>query len=295
MTTSKAGGFGQEFYGDPMGGGGPLHVIRARAIGSHVVRIVFNETPLNRSAAGKHDFQNPSNYTISVVEGTITSPSVGSVGSMVVVGVDKALITGPVIAVSAGEERGADVHTDKPFVLGMRYRIQAANIQSRIGGILGAPTSAEFQGIYQRTKVSLRAGGRMQTSGAFTGLIDIKSVVGTGTFDVDDSGDLAPESDSISSLRKRLFRRLVTPRGAFAWLPNYGCGLVIKDTASIGNLHQLKQDITEQFGREPEVQQADVTLRLDPLGILYVMSSISTVKGAIVGFTARRDLNGIVT
>jgi hypothetical protein len=115
----------------------------------------------------------------------------------------------------------------------------------------------------------------------------------TGLWVFDDSGDLAPH-DGIDSLRKRIFRRLTTVRGAFSFLPDYGVGLVLKEPAGSSQLSALKDDITRQVGREPEVEATSVSLSLNPNGILTVSIAARTKQGAVVDVQARRLEGGAV-
>lgn len=359
MAAFKPGGYGHEAYGDPMSGGGPLHVVRARAVKSHVVRVAFNEEPLHRSFSGRFDALNPANYAISLVSGQVVDPFFGLAGFVQAIGVDRdpilppaagvnlapfVSITGasnatPVVVTTAtahgmatgdrvhvegvlgntgtnGDfkitfvsattfaldgsvgngvyvassgrafpafERGFDVHTDKALVIGVTYRITASNVKSKFGGVLGAPFAADFPGILPRPSVRpLRQP---------VGFRDIRNDVASGAFVVDDSGDLAVE-DGLASLRKRIFRRLTTSKNAFSFLPGYGVGLRIKELASVGQLAGLKSDITQQIGREPEVQSVDSTLSLRAEGVLTVTLRVQTKAGAVVDLQMARTSDG---
>lgn len=279
------GGYGREPFGDPFGSGGPLHVLRARAIKSQVVRVVFNEEPLHQSPAGRVDALNPANYLFSAVEGEIFDAAVGTVGTMIATGVDEAVKRFPGVGFFNQGEFGVDVHVDKPLIIGMTYKVKVVNVVSRMSGILTAPNEGSFVGILKSFKIRPLRQAR--------DLIDLKNPITLGNYVVDDSGDLAVEG-GIESLRKRIFRRLTTTKGAFAFLPNYGIGLKLKELASAGELQSLKADIAQQVTREPEVQSVDVSLSLNPLGVLTVRLNVRLRAGAPLEVSMTRLADGTV-
>lgn len=278
MATSKIGGFGFEAYGDPFGLGGPLHVVRARALAGQVVRVTFDEEPLHRSQAAEDDGLNPANYLLTIVSGSGTAP--------VAVGVDDALVTGPAIAVQgSSDERALDVHVDRPMSFELIYRVTARNIKSKIGGPLGFPYAADFRGtVVQRI---------VQPPNPFRGRVDFASDPITGGYFVDDSGDVASESD-VAGYKKRVFRRLLTPKGAFTVLPDYGLGLELKKPMSQPRLSAYKLDMVQQIKQEPET--ASVTPNLSLIGgkVLLAQIKIKTKKGAFVELGFRASEDGVV-
>ncbi len=82
-----------------------------------------------------------------------------------------------------------------------------------------------------------------------------------GTFGVDDTGDYAHDEGN-ESLRKRVTRRLMTRKGAFAHLPGYGVGIPdkVKRLGTAEVLTQLKVDAELQIAEEPDVSQVRVVI-----------------------------------
>lgn len=267
--TARPGGYGRELYGDPFGGGGPLTVVRARAIGSQLIRVTFSEEPIHVTASGQFDALNAANYLLSADAGQATNP--------VAVGVNAQMITGPALGVGNGsgagvtDERGFDVHVDRALVLGITYRIAAHAIMSRTGGTLGAPYSASLSGVVRLvvTKPPPRK----------VDLIDLKNDPFAGGFVIDDSGDISPESNQ-TGLRKRMLRRAYTPKNAFAHLPGYGAGVALKQNFSPVNLQTIKVDLRAQIKREPEVLDADVRITQQG-GVTTIMMIAQTRRGAV--------------
>jgi len=275
--STRPGGYGQEAYGDPLGGGGPLHVVRARALKGQVVRVVYDEEPVHKSAAGFEDALNPENYVFSIVSGQAVTPQA--------VGVDLLMVQGPAAGpVLAGDERAFDVHTDRELVVGVRYRVTVVSVRSKFGGMLGFPVAADFSGIVPLP--------RTLPPPRLLDLVDFASdPFGQEGFKIDTGGDVAIQG-GFEGLRKRIFRRLVTPKNAFAFLPGYGVGLRLNQPQSVRVLQSLQIDIKQQVEEEPEVQAATVALRQDPQGILFITLRAKTKQGAFVDTNVSSSPNG---
>lgn len=272
---SSAGGLGAVAAGDLFGSGGPIAIVRARAAGSHVVRVVYSEEPLHRSPAGKYDALNPGNYSIEA--------EVGSAPNVMVVGIGSTMRVPPAPGVVGVDERGFDLHTDRALVVDVLYRVTVVRVRAKPGGELGTPYSATFHGM-----VMLNTVNRPRNP---VPLFDWQNSFDRGTWVVDDSGDLAPE-DERASVRKRIFRRLVTPKGSFRFLPGYGVGLSLKGPMLPRDLQPLQAEIVRQIKLEPEVQDVSVSLELDPLGLLTVSLAVRTISGLTVPMQVQRDAEG---
>lgn len=86
-----------------------------------------------------------------------------------------------------------------------------------------------------------------------------------GTFRVDAQGDYAFD-EGIETLRKRVIRRLITAKGGFAHLPNYGVGIPTlgKRLAVAANLATVAADAEAQIASEPDVADVGVRAIIDP-------------------------------
>jgi len=263
--TAEDGGLGRDPLGDPLGGGGPLHVVRARAIEGQTVRVVFDEEPLHQGAAGLNDALNPSNYSLSIIDGVGAIP--------LAVGVKPQLVPGPAAAVG-GNEWGVDVQTDRQLIIGLTYQIAVGlNVQAKAGDTVAAPGTAPFVGI-----VKLADTGILAVRASFA---DFDNPPARGSWFVDDSGDITV-AGGIASLQKRIIRRLTTPKGAFKFLPSYGLALQLKETASLAQVAALKLDATQQLRQEPEVAAAAVTATIAGNNVLTIQATVRTKVGAVV-------------
>lgn len=274
-TTTKFGGFGFESFGDPLGLGGPLSVLRARAMEGQTVRIAFTEEPIHQSAAGPNDALNPANYVITILAGAGTQP--------LPVGVKTTMVVGPVAGVGASPEVGFDVQTDRPLASALVYRITARNINSNVGGSLGAPYYADFRGIVDVPR----------TATVQIGLVDLDINPVSGAYVVDSSGDLALAT-AFPSFKKRIFRRLQTAKNAFAWLPGYGIDVNLKAPMGSARLLALKADIQQQIEQEPETGSASVGAKLLADNVVQLIIQVKTKTGAFVELGAQVNSHGAI-
>lgn len=101
-----------------------------------------------------------------------------------------------------------------------------------------------------------------QTAGAARASLPRPSAAfSLGTFGIDDTGDYAHDEGN-ESLKKRVIRRLVTRKNAFAHLPGYGVGVpdAVKKLATQETLSSLKVDAELQIAEEPDVAQVRVVI-----------------------------------
>lgn len=283
--AQRFGGFGSEPFGDPSGSGGPLAVLRARAIKGQLVRVTFNEEPLHQSPAGKNDALNPANYFFTCTSGELYEAAVGTAPTVLPTLVDASPIQGPGIGLTDSTEWAVDVHTDKPLVVGLTYSVTVVNVLAKLGGTLASPASAEFPGIVRNTVATKPRNNN--------DLVDIGSDLITGHFLTDDSGDLSPQG-GVDGLRKRIFRRLTTNKGAFPWMSDYGVGLRLKEPGSLAQMQLLKTDVVQQIGREPDVASVEAYLSLDQSGILTLQINAIRKGGTPITLTTRRLADGTV-
>lgn len=280
----KSAGYGREAYGDPFGGGGPISVVRALAVAGQVVRVTFSEEPLHRTPAGARDALNVANYVFSVVDGQATAPAA--------VGVSRDLVVGPAYGVGngtdAGDERALDVHVDRQLVVGIRYRVFVKNVDSLVGGEIGAPYTADFSGV-----TLLQETQRPQRRQDLTDFLSVQ-----GHWVIDDGGDVVPEPPQVDApdvgIRKRVLRRLGTSRGAFSFLSGYGLRIPLKGVATTAKMSELRDEAGPQLRREPEAQDVSVSVSVSGLGVTTVDARIKTRKTGVVPVKLAVDQAGQV-
>lgn len=283
MTVNRndQGGEGFEPWGDPYGVGGPLKVVRARAVESQTVRIVFDEPPKALVRSATDDALNPLNYQVAIIIGEGTPPRV--------VGVKKDLVSAPAAAVSQDPETGVDVQVDRPLVVGVEYRIRAFNLVAKAGGALGTPDFANFQGILSIDDVRPSERPFEFTDFKFDSFANANSA-----YIFNDAGDIAVHR-GIENIRKRVVRRVVTPKNAYRHLPGYGTSFAShKAPMSVSNLAPLKQDLLAQVKTEPDILDASVQMQLTGQGVLTVLIKARTPQG-IITETVRNNGDGNIS
>jgi len=107
-----------------------------------------------------------------------------------------------------------------------------------------------------------------------------------GTLQIDPGGDYTTVS-GIELVEKLIRRRVMTPRGAFRHLPDYGFGMQEKELFKTSELPYLRAEILRQVKQEPEVDDASATLSMDLAhGVLTLDLKVKLQKtGALVGIT----------
>lgn len=80
-----------------------------------------------------------------------------------------------------------------------------------------------------------------------------------GTLQITSAGDYKSVTGE-ALIRKLIIRRLISKRGDFFHLPQYGAGLRVKDTMANVDLRKLSKELEAQIKFEPEVEAAAVGL-----------------------------------
>lgn len=114
-----------------------------------------------------------------------------------------------------------------------------------------------------------------------------------GTFIINSGGDYELETGP-SLVRKLIIRRLITPRGGFFHLPDYGLGLGTKELLPTSDLIQLRTEIFNQTLREPEVEDATVRLVLGAQNDLTVRVSARISSGELVDVAFQVTPEGVI-
>lgn len=101
-----------------------------------------------------------------------------------------------------------------------------------------------------------------------------------GTYQVSPQGDFALDR-GVASLRKRIYRRILTSTGDFFHLVDYGTRLQLKSTFKVDTAQVLQARIQAQIMREPEVASCTVQVyrvRNTP-DVLVVLAKVATRNG----------------
>lgn len=253
-------GWGQGPWGlNQWGGGGQadLRLESARAIRDNVVRLFFNAPPLFTGILDPSDASNPDRYQILAVPGT------GAEGT------DPRTVSIVEAAIADVEGAGGsaiDVTLDRPMS-GFPAQYTIVVNQLVVAGT-GGPLEAGF------TSFTFPALAAFAPPPARDQLIPSRDIANPQTLEatqqplmltelggivVDERGDYAFDQ-GVVNLKKRIFRRLVTGKGRFNHLPEYGVGLLeqLKKLSLQGNRREIAEDARAQISREPEVEDVSV-------------------------------------
>lgn len=247
MTTPEGWGL------DPWGLGpygsivsiSPLSLVSAIAISTNEVQVTLTQTPLHESVTAPGDALNPTVWSVQRL-GTLDFLNVLSVR-----------VVDPVTYV---------ITTLQPFGPHSElHRVSSITLLSEFGEPITGSTSADFYGLLGQDLASAVIAA--QNRNALTKDIAnpptpvvVPSAAG-GTLQISTDGDYKVES-GLPLLRKLIIRRLISQKGEFFHLPDYGVGLAVKGILGAADLIQLRAEIERQVLREPEVAEVNATLIL---------------------------------
>jgi hypothetical protein len=252
----------------PWGGIGiaTLQLANALAIRDNVVRLTFNTAPLFTRIYNAGDAANIERY--AVVPDALTVGADGSPPRPVF----PATIERAAVAGSAGTI--LDLTVDRSFSPWPSvYRVACNGLQAITGQLLDpAAASMTFYGLsrgFMQPRIDLAVSAKdianpQNRAGMMDPLPNTKDNEILGTIPVDAQGDIAFD-DGIDSYRKRIFRRCMTRKGAFAWMPDYGVGVPeqVKRLATPGTRDSLAAEAESQIRQEPETRDVDARFQQD--------------------------------
>lgn len=274
------GEWGAEFWG---AGGSDLALLTARAVRENVVRLSFNHAPVFTGVLDPQDAANPERYSVTVVDGIgLDGEAVRPVSPVLV---EQAAVPGAAGAV-------LDLWVDRAFShWPCRYRVSCTNLVASGGGLLEPGSSLIFDAVQRGMPPRLadqaaatRDIANPQVRSALFDPLPTAAEAGDlilGTFPVDGLGDYATD-EGLVSYRKRVIRRLVTRRGAFPHLPNYGVGIpqAAKQLARPGSRESLAAEAEAQIRQEPETVEVRVAVVADGATTRFVVRARTTFGDA---------------
>jgi len=253
-------GWGTEPWGATLwGAGGPtrLRLVDALAVRENVVRLTFNTGVKFTRILDPGDASNIERFDIRPIEGTVGLDG-EPVRAVWPAGVE------PVPIAGAGQNI-LDVTTDRmmsPYPT--QYRIAVNGLRSTSEGLLDPEYASKvFDGLhagFPPKSVELAHRTRdIANPQDLRGLLDplphLDPLI-LGTIPVDATGDFAFD-EGIDSYRKRVFRRLLTRKGSFAWMPTYGVGVPdqVKRLGRVGTRAEIAAEAEAQIRMEPETSE----------------------------------------
>lgn len=250
------------------GGASDLELLSALAVRENVVRLTFNVAPKFTKLLDANDASNPDRFAFAPQ----ASP-VGLDGEPA-----RAIRAARVEVASVPGAFGSvlDVTIDRPMSpWPCRYLASVNQLVSYDGALLGVgKTSAIFEAVYRQLRpqsVSTPTPSRdIANPQTYSAQLDTIPLAGDasllGVIPIDASGDYAFDQ-GLTQLKKRIVRRLLTPKGSFPALPNYGIGVPTfgKRLGVEGVRQQICADAESQIAQEPDVAGVRVSAVSDPL------------------------------
>lgn len=252
-------------FGSALAAGAGLSVLTTLAIRENVVRVTFNEAPRYTQLGDPNDAASASRYAIVPVDGT-TGRDGNPTRPVSVAAIEQANAGGTVL----------DLVLDRPMSPepGV-YDLTLTGLVTAAALLPMATTTVQYTALFKglvppipekiinnrdianpQTLASIMQPLPVATGESLDGLL--------GTYQPDSQGDLAFE-EGLIAYKKRVFRRLVTRRGAYAHLPNYGIGVLqtTKQLARAGIREQLAIEAEDQIRLEPETIDVSVAIVVD--------------------------------
>ncbi len=258
----------------------PLTLDSALAISTKEVQVTLNREPQSLAPTAPGDALNPDTWIIQRLDTAqiFSTLSVRQLSPLVFV-------------VNVLEDFGPSTAT---------HRILSTTLLDADGGQISNPplNRADYAGILSAeakdevTRARLRINAVRDVANPPLPATGTGTTVG-GTLIINNAGDYDLESGA-PLLRKLIIRRLITTKGGFFHLPDYGLGLGVKETLPAANLITLRAEAIRQIKREPEVEETDVQLTLSTQNELTVRIRAKTRTGGDVDFSFTPRPAGIV-
>lgn len=238
-------------------GGDDLQLVQAVAIRENMVRLTFNTAPRFTGVLDPHDASNPERYQVVAIS---------DAREVEVVHVEQAAVDGAVGAI-------IDITLDRSMTgYPEEYRVAVNQLTTMDGALLDVNfTSYTFPALYRYVqppardlKLPSRDIANPQTLQAMLDPLPDVSFNVLGSIPVNADGDYAFD-DGITNLKKRIYRRLLTSKGKFAALPDYGVGVPgkLKKLGTAAVRLQLAAEAEKQIAQEPDVLGVKVRVEND--------------------------------
>jgi hypothetical protein len=274
------------FGSSPWGGGAgaTLRLSAAESIRENVIRLTFSEAVYLSGWRDARDGLRREKFSV-----TADSTSTDFDGAPA-----RAVLLAAIARVPASFGTQIDLVTDRAMShWPSRYDVRVRDLYSMAGASLDlTATTATVWGQQQGAPraladraVATRDFANPQSARDVIGVAPSAATALLGTFQVDDTGDYAADQ-GLASLKKRIFRRLMTRKGAFRHLPGYGVGFpgVVKTLSRPGAVAALAADAEDQIRQEPEVRSVSVRLVQSVPGLVYFSVKVQTSIGGALEF-----------
>ncbi len=278
--TLDIGWGGSAWSDENFANGDPFGVIAATVVAENLLRVEFNKAVYASALLDDGDATDQRSYAVATVPSSVGSDGLAPRP----VTVFQAALSAGVL--NAGG-RFVDLTLDRPMSpFPSLYVLSVNNVRS-LGGLQPAIDSARgvaryfsvYRSIVPNLPELIVPSRDIANPSAYSANSD--SSVALGNFIVQ-AGDYGTD-EGLVSLKKRIFRRLTTRKGAFAHAPTYGVGLKedLKRLALPSTRQRLCAEAERQIAQEPEVRRVRVTLEEQDAasGVFRYVILVQTVTG----------------
>lgn len=259
------GGYGETFWGG--GDGSTLRLLRALAIAENVIRLTFNNPPRFTGLLDYRDSSSIRHYSVQEFSQTkgLDGEFARPVRVIQVKPSQVALALGLQLDITVDR---ALTHYPAIYTVSVSNLMTTEGYQLAIGGTLASfyGLRRAYTAVSPETVARSRDIANPQTrSAALDPLPNPGDPLILGTIPVNEDGDYAYD-EGVTNLKKRIFRRLLTIPGAFAYLPpDYGVGLpqYLKRLGQAAVRAIISAEAERQIALEPEVEACKCDLVTD--------------------------------
>lgn len=266
MTIGCVGAFGSGPFGSmPFGSGAALAVVLARQSSLNSVDVMFNIAPRAGDPGNVHDATNPANWTLLAVDPFDSTIRLCQTCVRLSSTVIRVYFDGPL----------------DPFVT---YSIVVdPGVTTPSGGPLAVLGCADWTFSTMGWPRALlpeaaRLGEYVDVANPQTPRDAPSPLSPLGTFQIDDTGDLANDKNR-QNLRKRVYRRMMSVEGSFFHLPNYGFGKPIKSLTLADTMRRMQSQAVAQIKQEPDVKAVTVEVSSPFPGIVRLAARVEDRYG----------------
>lgn len=286
----SAAGFGDSPWGD---GDEAFRIVDAEAWRENVIRVLFGNPVFFNGLVDAFDAGDTRKYSVAPIAG---SKGIDGEPARAVSVIGVSLVRDDAFVLPEAEGYFLDLTLDRPFTpWPALYTLTMNNVYSEDKTEVLVDESVQVIAVYRElTKPVIdeptpsRDIANPQTLDMMQASLPRPHASLLATYSADDTGDYAFDQ-GMTSLKKRLYRRIFTRKGTFAHLPpGYGLGIqdYAKQLGTAAVQSRIATDAEAQFSEEPEVAKCRVVFAPIPNrpGGWYLRSYVKTKTGVAVRF-----------
>jgi hypothetical protein len=245
----------------PFGGPGLITVLGVLPQSNNQFVVVFDTEPKTLDPQSAVSASNEENFALQAIDPTLTADD----GTVIVPKGEVVPTRFPYTGVSEQDQEDPTqiiCTTDSALQPGVRYQVTISpTICGADGETFVGPDVFAFRapGLSRQLSFVQISEERYRD---FDYIINPQAGEVGQTYRQEANGDIGIQ-DAQTSLRKRIYRRIFTDPGGFAWAPGYGVGVRVKALAKTQRLQELASIVSEQVSKEPDVINVGTEVFID--------------------------------